>query len=87
VAPLDRHVPVEKLAEAPKERGFCEIWLADYSGFEVYMDIEMFDLYPAKSWGHHEKLAAHELYLMRRCEMETLTAISQVKIGRRLIIW
>jgi len=33
--------------------GFTEIWIADYSGLEVYGDIELFGLYPPRWWGRH----------------------------------
>ncbi|MDP3014211.1 MAG: hypothetical protein Q8M92_08230 [Candidatus Subteraquimicrobiales bacterium] len=35
---------------------FCEVWLADYSGFEVYGDIELFGLYPSRWWGRHGRV-------------------------------
>ena len=35
--------------------GFIEIWLADYSGFDAYGDIELFCLYPESYWGWHQR--------------------------------
>lgn len=37
------------------DHGFCEIWLADYSGLEAYSDVELFGLYPEKWWGYHQR--------------------------------
>ena len=37
------------------DHGFEEIWLADYSGFEAYGDIELFGLYPDHWWGYHQR--------------------------------
>ena len=37
------------------DHGFCEIWLADYSGREPYGDIELFGLYPERWWGYHQR--------------------------------
>ncbi len=42
-----------------KEHGFCEIWIADYSGLEAFGDIELFGLYPERWWGHHRRLWPH----------------------------
>lgn len=35
--------------------GFIEIWLADYTEIEAYRDIELFGLFPIKSWGYHQR--------------------------------
>jgi hypothetical protein len=35
--------------------GFSEVWLADYSGFEAYGDIELFGLFPTQWWGLHRR--------------------------------
>jgi hypothetical protein len=35
--------------------GFCEIWLADYSGLDAYGDIELFGLFPRQWWGRHRR--------------------------------
>lgn len=37
------------------DHGFSEIWLADYSEYEAYGDIELFGLYPEKWWGYHQR--------------------------------
>ncbi len=49
------HVALEGLEEDFKNHGFCEIWLADYSGLDAYGDIELFGLYPKKWWGFHQR--------------------------------
>lgn len=38
-----------------KDHGFAEVWLADYSGFETYGDIELFGLFPERWWGYHQR--------------------------------
>ena len=38
-----------------KDHGFSEIWLADYTGFEAYGDIELFCLFPGKLWGYYQR--------------------------------
>jgi hypothetical protein len=35
--------------------GFCEVWLADYSGREAYGDIELFCLFPHEQWGFYQR--------------------------------
>ena len=35
--------------------GFCEVWLADYSGREAYGDIELFCLFPPDQWGFYQR--------------------------------
>lgn len=47
---------LEGLEEDFNNHGFCEIWLADYSGLEAYGDIELFGLYPKDWWGYHHRL-------------------------------
>jgi hypothetical protein len=37
------------------DHGFEEVWLADYSGYEAYGDIELFGLFPARWWGYHQR--------------------------------
>lgn len=37
------------------DHGFLEIWLADYSEYEAYGDIELFGLYPERWWGYHQR--------------------------------
>lgn len=49
-------VALEGLEEDFTDHGFCEIWLADYSGLEAYGDIELFGLYPKPWWGYHQRL-------------------------------
>ena len=40
------------------EHGFAEVWLADYSGFDAYGEIELFGLYPHPSRGRHTRPSA-----------------------------
>ena len=49
---LDR---LDGLEEDYRSFGFLEIWLADFTGFEAYGDIELFGLAPAKWWGYHQR--------------------------------
>jgi hypothetical protein len=35
--------------------GFCEVWLADYTGREAYGDIELFCLVPPERWGFYQR--------------------------------
>ncbi|MGD0020908.1 MAG: hypothetical protein ABSC54_01255 [Smithellaceae bacterium] len=37
------------------DHGFEEVWLADYSGYKAYGDIELFGLYPECWWGYHQR--------------------------------
>lgn len=36
------------------DHGFAEIWIANYSEFDAYGNIELFGLYPESLWGHFE---------------------------------
>jgi hypothetical protein len=40
--------------------GFSEIWLADYTEFDAYGDIELFGLHPENWYGHHERQNAYK---------------------------
>ncbi len=47
---------LEDLKYEFKDHGFCEIWLADYTGLEAFGDIELFCLFPLKCWGFYKRL-------------------------------
>ena len=38
-----------------KDYGFIEIWLADFTEFEAYNNIELFCLYPFSQWGYYKR--------------------------------
>jgi hypothetical protein len=48
-------VALDGLQEDFAIHGFSEVWLADYSGYEAFGDIELFGLFPDKWWGYHER--------------------------------
>jgi len=37
------------------KHGFKEVWLADYSGYNEYRDIEIYCLYPEEHWGYYQR--------------------------------
>lgn len=37
------------------ELGFSEVWVADYSELDAYGEIELFGLFPERSWGYYER--------------------------------
>ncbi len=36
-------------------RGSTEAWLADYTGIEAYGNVELFGIFPEKSWGYFRR--------------------------------
>lgn len=45
----------EDLALNFAENGFLQIWLADHSEMEEYLEIELFALKPHGLWGHYPR--------------------------------
>jgi hypothetical protein len=55
-SPLQRlFVALEGLQEDFSSHGFEEVWLVDYSDLDAYRNAELFGLYPAENWEHHER--------------------------------
>lgn len=59
-SPLQKlFVALEGLQDDFLSHGFEEVWLVDYSGLDAYRNVELFGLYPAEQWGHHERPNAY----------------------------
>ncbi|HKQ56400.1 MAG TPA: hypothetical protein VJY35_00915 [Candidatus Eisenbacteria bacterium] len=42
------------------DHGFKEIWIADFTGYDAYGNVELFGLYPRRWWGHHRRPNPHD---------------------------